>query len=624
MGAACLEGITGGRLEGITGGQEKKNELKRGYSGVVKCRVEQFRSESFAARRESSVANCGDTRDVRRSRSGSFEPPEFAVDIQTLMLHLDPRRPFKNYYRTDSYQPLGKGGFGEVFKTVQKETGVECAVKLIQKENLTSDADMIMNELQSLLQLDHPNVLKLNEFFEDDQALYLVTELAGGGDLHDVAPSDIRRVFRQLMEGIAYCHDRGVVHRDLKTENCLLTGSREDLTSVKNVKVIDFGLSALKKPKETRGSFLNQVIGTPYFMSPEIIDTSISDYGSKCDIWSAGVVLFVLLTSVHPFMVEGGLDDNFNIELFRRILHDPYRQTPLQDAGVSADACDLLSLMLVKKAEDRLDALQVLQHSWLALDHGSVIESQNLANYHLKRVNNMGQLTRFQQALLVFSARQAQEDELDELQKAFKSVDSNDDGTLSLDEMKDGFVKCGLNLTEEEIIDLHSALDTTGTGYVDYTEWLAATLRPDVIASEKAIKAAFQFFDTDGSGQIERDELVAVLGEETTHRVLENYDAGKIGREEFAEVMRRLASDREGCEPKRRLSSVEELEDVLSPSSRQASVSKQETSRCAALRMTQMIRVTSMASIRDDHPRSPSSEQPLCRVMSCPPPGRPQ
>jgi len=476
------------------------------------------------------------------SREGAF------VDIQTLRMKADPRRPFGRYYSTNLYELLGSGGFGEVYKTTSKATGAECAVKVTFKDRV-QEGEFVYNELESLLELDHPNISKLYDVFEDDMCVYLVTELASGGDLNVLVNQvgaegyldEVVRVFLQLMEAVAYCHGRGVCHRDLKVENCLLSDSEQ-----RNLKIIDFGLAAIKKPTDTN-LCLQEALGTPFYMSPEVTDRR-ETYGIKCDVWSAGIILYMLLTGEHPFFTPECIGDL--PRLFWRVRTLPPAQEPLASLDVPEPACELVCSMLRRDPAERPSAHEILKHPWIRRVSLPSIRLSRPSSIR-RRFNHFGKISHFEKAILTLVAHQAQESELADVRQVFKALDSDGDGMLSAGEIEDAFLQCGLTSAHEEVLHIFDSFDHKGLGKVQYTAWLAATMQPDVIASERAVAAAFHFFDTEGEGAISKEELLTVLDEADAQDVIECWDTsgdGTLNPEDFRLLMADLARRRGYCE----------------------------------------------------------------------------
>jgi calcium-dependent protein kinase len=198
---------------------------------------------------------------------------------------------------------LGEGAFGEVRLCTHRETKEKRAVKVLKKESMdAAEQATMLSEINILRSLDHPNIVKIFEYFEDEKRFYIVTEHIQGGELFDEIiargkfnEQDAGVLMKQLLSCVAYCHDRDIVHRDLKPENVLLEASKE----FDQIKVIDFGTAMRHKP----GSFLKDTIGTPYYIAPEVL---LHKYSKQCDIWSLGVILYITLSGIPPF--NGGSD----------------------------------------------------------------------------------------------------------------------------------------------------------------------------------------------------------------------------------------------------------------------------------------------------------------------------
>ena len=195
-------------------------------------------------------------------------------------------------------QLLGEGSFGQVKLVTHKRTGLDRAMKIIKKAGIADEerANML-KEVTILKSLDHPNILKIFDMHEDDEQYYLLTEYCAGGELFDridqaksFSEKDAAKYIKQLLSAIAYLHARNIVHRDLKAENLLFESPAEDA----NLKLIDFGVSS----ECLKGNKLKETLGTPYYIAPEVL---LQSYDEKCDIWSCGIILYVLLCGYPPF-----------------------------------------------------------------------------------------------------------------------------------------------------------------------------------------------------------------------------------------------------------------------------------------------------------------------------------
>ena len=214
----------------------------------------------------------------------------------------------------DSYKiskKIGEGAYSSVRRIKHRATGEKRAVKTIHKKTLKTEEEknMAFNEVAVLRSLDHPNVIKLHEYYQDEQNYYIIMEYCGGGELFErilthgcITESTAAEYMRQIFEVLIYLEDRGVVHRDLKPENFLLSSSTEGAC----LKIIDFGSSKFYTP----GEIMTTKVGTPYYISPEVLRKT---YNYKCDIWSAGVLMYIILCGYPPF---GGNTDQ---EIIKKI-----------------------------------------------------------------------------------------------------------------------------------------------------------------------------------------------------------------------------------------------------------------------------------------------------------------
>ncbi|XP_002531530.3 phosphoenolpyruvate carboxylase kinase 1 [Ricinus communis] len=256
-------------------------------------------------------------------------------------------------------EEIGRGRFGTVFKCTSRSTGHTFAVKSIDK-SLTSgdtlDAQCLLSEPKILRHLSpHPHIIQLHNLYEDDTHLHMVIDLCSNQDLHSliissggVLTESVARVFFiQIMRAVSHCHKYGVVHRDLKPDNILLD-------SRNLIKLADFGSAEVITEE---GGMLNGVVGTPYYVAPEIL--SGREYAEKVDVWSAGVILYVMLAGFPPFYGETA------VEIFDAVLRANLRFPVRSFHGVSPAVKDLLRRILCKDVFKRFSADQVLRHPWI-------------------------------------------------------------------------------------------------------------------------------------------------------------------------------------------------------------------------------------------------------------------
>jgi len=281
----------------------------------------------------------------------------------------------EKYYKFG--KTLGTGSFATVKGAVKKDTNERVAVKCIKKDSLAAeDEDALQLEVQILNDVEHPNIVKLHEVFDCPKTFYMVMEVMSGGELFDrivekekYGEGDARVLVAKITRAIKYCHDKGIVHRDLKPENLLFQDESEEA----EIKVADFGLAKLV----TSDSMMQTACGTPGYVAPEILEGGA--YGQEVDLWSIGVIMYILLCGFPPFF-----DDN-NAQLFAAIKAGSYDfPSPYWD-DVSPEAKDMIEKLLVVDPAKRMTSEGVLAHPWVTGSGGSADLSG--AVHELKRFN---------------------------------------------------------------------------------------------------------------------------------------------------------------------------------------------------------------------------------------------
>eukprot|EP00347_Sterkiella_histriomuscorum_P012353 403368920 len=249
-----------------------------------------------------------------------------------------------------------RGSFSIMRQGINKKTGQKVAIKIIHRESLEEEDEIaLQTEVEILSQVDHPNVVKLYEIFDNKDCMFLVQELMSGGELFDrivekeqYSEKEAADTIRPIVDAVRYCHSMGIIHRDLKPEN-LLYASR-DKQSI--IKISDFGLARF-----LNGELAFTACGTPGYVAPEILLGL--GYGKEIDYWSIGVILYILLCGFPPFY------DESNQKLFEIIKRCEIDfPSPFFD-DISDMAKDLIRSLLVKDPQNRLTAEQILDHPWM-------------------------------------------------------------------------------------------------------------------------------------------------------------------------------------------------------------------------------------------------------------------
>jgi calcium-dependent protein kinase len=278
------------------------------------------------------------------------------------------------------------------------------------------------------------------------------------------------------MGAIEYCHNKGVAHRDLKPENLLYL---YEGTEVNNpIKIIDFGLSQDINIKK----ILSSKVGTAYYVSPEIL---AGKYNEKCDVWSAGVILYVLLSGEPPF---NGPSDGV---IYSKIKQFNFNFPDNKWRTISNEAKDLLSRMLVPEST-RLSASQVLQHPWFNLVKNDKIPLEKITITGTNFFKEYKESNRLKKIVLLYIASKLQEDEIYGLDNLFKAFDKDNDGQIDYKEFEQGIIRLNSKeIKKEEIQSYFNEIDTDKNGKIDYTEFIAATLQKKYFFEKRKIIRGF-------------------------------------------------------------------------------------------------------------------------------------
>ncbi|CAI5465467.1 unnamed protein product [Closterium sp. Yama58-4] len=437
---------------------------------------------------------------------------------------------------------LGRGEFGVTCLATSKATGEQVAVKSIPKRKLKTAVDIedVRREVAIMHHLPpHPNIVGLKGVFEDRHAVHIVQELCEGGELFEriIARGHYSEraaavITRTIVEVVQVCHKHGVMHRDLKPENFLFANNQEDAA----LRAIDFGLSIMFKPGET----LSEIVGSPYYMAPEVLR---KNYGPLADVWSAGVILYILLCGVPPFWAE--TEQGVAQAVLRSqvdLKRDPWPK-------VSDGAKHLVMLMLQPDTSKRPTAQQVLQHPWLR--DANEAPDTPLGVEVLSRMQSFQAMNKLKKkALKVIADQLSSAEELQGLQEVFKIIDENGDGTLTLEELRNGLRRIGSPLSDAEVQALMDAADIDGNGEIDYSEFVAATMHLQRVDNEKNLQAAFDYFDSDRSGFIDIEELADALGADLTslkeilaEAAFDYFDSDRSGFIDIEELADALGAD---------------------------------------------------------------------------------
>ena len=411
------------------------------------------------------------------------------------------------------------------------------AVKTIPKEKIKREMHLFKREKDIFRELDHPNIVKFYESYEDKKFFHVVMEYCSGGELFDRVVEkghlDERQcsfIMQKIFSALKYLHERGIVHRDIKPENFLFANYDTDA----EIKLIDFGLSRKIDDLDVK---LQTKAGTPLYVSPEVLKGS---YDYRCDYWSAGVTMYVLLSGRHPFIAET------NALLYKKITTGLYSFEGEEWKPISKSAKDLISKLLVVDVNKRYDAQQALNHPWIKnqreIEHDMVStyrSIENLKKFSIKK--------KFKKQALNVLVSLLSENEIKALRSAFRYCDKGDTGEITVDDLREVMKETGSVATKEEMNKLLESLQLDDKDTIRYSEFLAATMDSKLYLTKEKVWHAFKYFDLDNSNFITLENIKEVmkragkiLTDAEIREMIKEVDLsqdGKISFEEFCEMM---------------------------------------------------------------------------------------
>lgn len=437
---------------------------------------------------------------------------------ENLFLGEEARRDVNQYYEVGKSE-LGKGSYGTVQVGRLKGTKVQRAIKIIDKSKV-SNVERFRLEVEIMMRLNHPSILRLFDYFEDKKHVYLVMEMCSGGELFDriiekkyYDEAEARLIFKQIVKAIYYCHLNGVCHRDLKPENFIMVSKSDPYL----LKVIDFGLSRIfpngqpapvpdcsgdnspkpldmnQPPRSRRQTkaVLKTKAGTPFYIAPEVLT---GNYTEKCDVWSCGVILYILLCGYPPFYGEN------NKEILEAVKSGKLDFSTPEWKDKTKVAIDLIRKMIVSQ-DARLFADEVIKHPWMQAKVFRV-DATKLKEV-VGNMTRFAKLTQLQKTVLYFVAHNMYEEDMTSLHDYFYLFDLNDQGSIH-DTCFREVLRDRLGIEAQVADAIFAGLDLFETRNLGYTQFLASALSFEFLTSEKRLAIFFQIAD------IDRDERLSL------------------------------------------------------------------------------------------------------------------
>ena len=449
------------------------------------------------------------------------------------------------------YKPtklLGTGSFGSVYEAKNTIFQNIVAMKVINKDpNNSLDEQEIRNEIDILKKLSHPNIVKIYEFYISNSHYYIVTEFCRDGELfsyikNKYSERQLAVLFYQVFSGLWYLHDNKILHRDIKLENIMISQKEKDYETGEElfwVKIIDFGTAKIfeKNKKE------KDVVGSSYYIAPEVLQ---QNYNEKCDTWSVGVILYMMLVGRAPF---DGKDDE---EIILKINSADYNSKEPKLMKHSPEVRDLVSKLLEKDTDKRYSAREAIAHPWFQKYGGRSLYSNfkreeiepyinNLFNYYFN--------SKIQQLVIAFLVHNLPNDDSSiTVLKLFRHFNKSGSCKLTKEELMNGLYDYRDKNEVDKVVDhLFKLLDGDNNGFIEYEEFLRACIDKKTILKSTYLKYAFKFLDKEKTGTLNTQKIIKAfvltpnkLIEAVFNNTLNSVDHdsdGIINFEEFQELM---------------------------------------------------------------------------------------
>lgn len=499
--------LSSGRGKGRKG-KKKKGKDSDGY--------EENASNKTRQKLETSCVTFGAKKKGKSARRNSMYNPVQVTDALTDV---------RERYHINKKE-IGHGHYGIVRKCMDRETNEWYAIKSIRKSKV-SKIEVLKREIEILKEVRHPNIIELIEVHEDERYLHLITELCTGGELFDriidktqskeghFSEKDAANLISNILDAIAYCHDeKQIVHRDLKPENFLFMNEREDSP----IKIIDFGLS---RHDFTEDGILRTKVGTPYYVAPEVL---MKKYTKSCDIWSIGVITYILLCGYPPFYGDS------DYQIFESVRAGQFDFPSPEWDDISNDAKDFICSLLVLDGSQRLTASQARAHKWIA-QFTKVKRRTSLVNHNSRRSltfkNFMG-MQKLKKSALGYIATHLTMAQVDSIENMFLNMEGKSD-SMTLTEFQEALlvpdfpedIRAELR---ERLEHLCEDLSLSGNETLNWKEFRAAMLDKQLLIREEKIRLAFNLFRKREGKYVNVSEVMELFGGESEAGEILNMD----------------------------------------------------------------------------------------------------
>jgi len=428
-------------------------------------------------------------------------------------------------------------------KTMENGDVKKCAVKVIRKDRFVKNVrrsytnkmfSALRQEIDIMSKAKHKNVIQYEDSFEDRENLYIAMEACTGGELFDriqevqarrgFSEKDAAALLKQIFEGLNYLHSElKIAHCDLKPDNFLFVEKKEDSA----MRIIDFGMA--KFLDQTK--FFRDLCGTPYYIAPEVWR---GQYSNACDMWSMGVITFVMLFGYPPFhgQTRGGGECEKRIRKsiergFNPVVKSGYGAHFPRAIARSKNAKDFIAKLLQMEPAKRMTAEEALQHPWIKGDSAS----EKFDPLVVKGIKTFSSVNRFKHMILENLVESLDDEEVKKLREQFKTMDEDGSGEVEITEL----AKVLGNLKPKEVKKIMESMDVDKDGKISITEFSVAFLNRKISSQQERMWKVFQGMDLNNDGVLDKEEIAKALG-----------DKGQLSKEEAVALMKQVDKDGNG------------------------------------------------------------------------------
>ena len=379
---------------------------------------------------------------------------------------------------------LGTGTFGKVRLYRDKNyKDLLFAIKTLKKEGIPQyQFNLLKSEVNILSNLDHPNIVKYFGTFEDEFFIHIVMEYLKGHDLDKIISlknytgfdeKNMCQIIQQLLKALAFIHSKNIIHRDIKPENVLFSNKR----NYSSLKLIDFGLATFSQQD-------NKSVGTPFYMAPETIDGHST---FESDLWSVGVIVYQMITGILPFQIS----DKDNQALYHKIKNDDYNRDILDEIECSDEVKDFIYKSLQKEVKMRLTIQDALNHPWVQKFCIKNIDTTFLNHETIRLFLDFSRKSQLQKEIYYFIAKASNETDIDKFTSFFNQLDSQNMGSLTIEDIKEGFEKNDIKIENRVLQQIFNGLNFHMAGKINYSEFLSAMVSAKNFPKEEKLISVF-------------------------------------------------------------------------------------------------------------------------------------